>query len=431
MGKYADEQAHFETIGQRADEEIAGVIAQVATLTQTVADRESTIAALEAAKAAGLAREDAAAETIAKLQASIDTLNDRIAELEAAQAQPAPAAEYGPVKAATVADLSSQLQDFPADANPVLWPHDGPRDASLNDVVRTLGPNDLLILPEATESYLIDTSKGFQRYGQAGPWGEATTDSLYDEMIRATRGIAGMGPGTVIELGASDFSRPYQRKAVETGCVVIGTSTPKAYFGNFTMHGRDLGTMAYSALRFNGRAVDSHYERLSMLGAHRGFRNSPGGEAAAIVMLADRGTARRVEVDCRDASGKRVGASPLMSGGNSSDHLVEDSYFHHAYAGMPVWYRVHNATVRAPDPSTTVRADPVAPRPTTPRTRWVGAWAAPSGTSNTALGRSSMRTAPSSRTTRTTSAWRRTPVPTTAWATSVLTSAADRTPLAA
>jgi len=100
-----------------------------------------------------------------------------------------------------------------------MWPYPSSRtDANgttiyIQNAVKLLGANDILVLPEAGQSYLVDTSHGFQRNGAAGPWRDATTENFYDEMVRVKRGIVGMGPSTKIELGPSSFSRPEQLRA--------------------------------------------------------------------------------------------------------------------------------------------------------------------------------------------------------------------------
>lgn len=256
---------------------------------------------------------------------------------------PQPAVAYRPVKVSTLDQLRAILPAPMADANLIMWTG-GPRERSLNEASLALGPNDLLVLPEAAQSYLVDSSRGFLRYGDAaGPYGDAAGKvEVYDEMLRVKRGIVGMGPSTLIEVGPSAFTRPYQQKSAGgVSPKVIASSTPKSCFGNFEMRGRDLGTMAYNALGFNAAAVDSTYFDIFANGAHRGFRNSPGGEAGALTTLAARTTWKNFEIDCRDLTGKRVGASPLMTSCNmSGGHLIEDGYLHHAYAGMPVFYRV-------------------------------------------------------------------------------------------
>lgn len=262
-----------------------------------------------------------------------------------------PPESYGPVGItdfdalqAMVGRTSADLGRIPADVKLVRWPSASPGGASINEVAATLGERDLLVLPEATEPYLVDSSRGFQRFRADAPWGETTEAQLWDEMTRLPVGLVGMGPGTRVETSASPFSRGPQLKS-DGGCSnkVIGVSRASGYFGNLVAGGRDYGGVAYHYFAYSPSAGDSSFERLSMLGAHRGFRNSPGGEAGSLMGQGDRLVVRHCEVDCRDAGGKRVGSSPFMTAGGR-DHLVEDCYFHHAIAGMPVWYDVTNAT---------------------------------------------------------------------------------------
>ncbi len=262
-----------------------------------------------------------------------------------------PAESYGPVPIAgfdalqaMVGDPNAALGRIPADVRLVRWPSASPGGASINEVALTLGERELLVLPEADEPYLVDSSRGFQRFRADAPWGETTEQQLWDEMTRLPVGLVGLGPGTRVETSVSSFRRGPQLKS-DGGCStkVIGVSRAGGYFGNLVASGLDYGGVAYSTFTYAPSAHDSSYERLSMLGAHRGFRNSPGGEAGALVGSGDRLVVRHCEVDCRDATGARVGASPFMTSGGA-DHLVEDCYFHHAIAGMPVWYKVTNGT---------------------------------------------------------------------------------------
>ena len=262
-----------------------------------------------------------------------------------------PEESYGPVGItdldalrAMIGNPKGLLGRIPADVTLVPWPSASPGGASLNEVAATLGERELLVLPEATEPYLVDSSKGFQRFRADAPWGETTETELWDEMTRLPVGLVGMGPGTRLETSDSSFRRGPQLKS-DGGCStkVIGVSRARGYFGNLVATSRDFGEMAYHYFVYAPSSHDSSYERLSMLGAHRGFRNSPGGEAGSLGGSGDRMVVRHCEVDCRDATGKRVGASPFMTSGGR-DHVVSDCYFHHAIAGMPVWYKVTNGT---------------------------------------------------------------------------------------
>ena len=51
----------------------------------------------------------------------------------------------------------------------------------------------------------------------------------------------------------------------------------------------------------------------------------------------DKATVLRSEVECRDATGKRVGSSPIMMGW-CNNLLVQDCYVHHAIGGMPTMF---------------------------------------------------------------------------------------------
>jgi hypothetical protein len=258
---------------------------------------------------------------------------------------------------------------IPSDANLVTW-HYG--NQTLEQVLMTLGTNDILVLPERAQPYYIDSSDGFRASGvsavsaldgkkipvvntymgkQARTW---------FAMARATRGIIGMGPGAVIEPTDSGFKEEaqipdkgsalpgggtspgrfwYNTSGVKQSELVgsqeklLETAAANAYFGNFTMHGRDFGGVAYSALSMKGGTA----ERLDLDGAWRGFQAVPNGEAGAITVNKGTYLVSRVSMSPLDANGKRVGSSPLMinsSPGGRWEYGEVDG----AKAGMPtIW----------------------------------------------------------------------------------------------
>ncbi len=117
-----------------------------------------------------------------------------------------PKESYGPVGItdldalrAMIGNPKGLLGRIPADVTLVPWPSASPGGASLNEVAATLNERELLVLPEATEPYLVDSSKGFQRFRADAPWGETTEAELWDEMTRLPVGLVGMGPGTRLE----------------------------------------------------------------------------------------------------------------------------------------------------------------------------------------------------------------------------------------
>lgn len=222
------------------------------------------------------------------------------------------------------------LPHFPTDANPVLWHWSRRSGMTIQDAVETLGERDILILPEDEKPYTIDSSRGFQR-----------TRRNFHSMVAVRRGIAGLGPNAVIEPSPSAFSAPRQVYTHGMREKMIESRSPGAYFGNFTMRGHDFGGIGYNATWASGAGTT--WERIYFRGAHRGWKSSPPGEAGAICGY--RGTGMRaynIEVDCRDQYGVSVGTSPLMWNAQSNVE-VTDVYAHHAYAGMPTWWRVSSA----------------------------------------------------------------------------------------
>lgn len=240
----------------------------------------------------------------------------------ASTAQAAAGSGYGPVRY-TSESVGRAALGIPSDARLVYWPYNSPRSAYIQEAVAKLGSNDILVLPEADQSYYIDSSKGF-----------VSNDYQWNELVRVKRGLVGAGPGAVVEIGPSSFSRPKQlKKDGGANERAMGCATTNGIFANFEMRGRDLGGIAYHGLAFtkSGGKIVQVYANA----AHRGFRNSPGGETSAFLFLhVDKATILRSEVECRDSTGKRVASSPIMMGW-CNNLLVQDCYFHHAVGGMP------------------------------------------------------------------------------------------------
>jgi len=297
----------YAAIGARADAEIQALKGD---LTEALDDLR------EAA-----ARNEDLADDVSDRDARIAQLQ----ELLAGMATPAP--EYGPVSIQSLSEL-----DLPSQFNYVTWRFG---NLPLQDVFRQLGANDVLVLPERPEPYLIDTSKGFRQ-----------GDGIHDvAMTRCKAGIVGMGPGAVIKLGPSGFSQGRTGGTAGNRNKVLECWTAGAVIMNFTMIGRDLGGCAFDAIK--GAAPDIRMERLRLVGAHRGWSATPPGEAGGLVNhKAPRMIIRRCEVDCRDAvTGLPVGPSPIML--NVSDGcLIEDTYVHHANLGAPTAWNLANLTTR-------------------------------------------------------------------------------------
>lgn len=232
---------------------------------------------------------------------------------------------YGPRSIRHVGDHGSP----PSNLNYRMWSFSS--KTTLSAALARMGPRDCLVLPERSAPYLIDTSHGFAYPG--------TTHG----MARATGGIYGMGPGSVIQYGYSGFSSGRSGGGGNRNRI-IECSTDHAYFGNFTMQGRDLGGCAFDGIKANGDYT--LFENLRLVGAHRGWRNSPPGEAGGIVGYSGTGqTVRNCEIDCRDTWGRRVGTSPLMFN-QQSQVTVQDVWAHHSVAGAITCWRVDNVVLR-------------------------------------------------------------------------------------
>lgn len=277
----------------------------------------------------------------------------RFSSFQAVDPSPAPAPappstsipSMGPVSFPSIAAMrASGMFRIPADANLVTWNHG---NQTLEEVFSTLKANDILVLPERAQPYMIDSSGGFRAAGVGSIAGEGgkripITSTFQGRdartwfaMARAQRGIIGMGPGAVIATTDSGFRQEPQiedkgsplpgggtspgRYWWDTSGVkryelagaqekLIETANSNAYFGNFALKGRDFGGVAYSAISMPGGTV----ERVNLNGAWRGFQSVPNGETAAIGVNGGRYLISRTSTSPLDEQGRRVGSSPIM-----------------------------------------------------------------------------------------------------------------------
>jgi len=237
--------------------------------------------------------------------------------------------QANPYRPLSVSD-PRELPHFPTTARPVRWRWARTSRTTLQDALSTLDSNEVLVLPEDEKPYEIDTSRGFR-----------VTRHNYHSMASPTRGIVGLGPNAVIQPSASAFRKGRQTYRNGLQEKMIESRQANAYFGNFTMHGRDFGGAAYNAIWASGAGTT--WERIHFRGAHRGWLAVPPGEAGAICGY--KGSGMRVfncEIDCRDSSGRSVGTSPVMWSAQRNVSLT-DVYAHHTYTGMPTFWRVDNA----------------------------------------------------------------------------------------
>ena len=263
---------------------------------------------------------------------------------------------------------------IPSDANLVTW-HFG--NQTLEQVFMQLKANDILVLPERTEPYYIDSSDGFRAGGVSSILGQdgkripivntymGKPARTWFAMARATRGVIGLGPGAVIEPTNSGFTQEAQ--IPDKGSVLPGGGTspgrywwntsgvkqgemvgaqekilesvdPNAYFANFTMHGRDFGPIAYNAISTHGGTL----ERLDLDGAWRGFEAVPNGETGAITVTKGTYLISRDSMSPLDEQGRRVGSSPVMIN-NSPGGRWEYGDVSQTRVGMPtIWHSSGN-----------------------------------------------------------------------------------------
>lgn len=303
---------------------------------------------------------------------SVSVINDSSASgQKAVQFGGASSGSRGPVSYSTLEQAKAGL-GAPTDANYVVWNSSWPKDRDLEDVFYSLGSNDILVLPERPEPYIIDSSEGFRANGVTSVTGRNGQIPIVNQykgirpartwfaMARAQRGILGMGPGAVIQMSQSSWTqepqiedkgsvqpdgwtspgRNYIRTDGTSGGELLGSQEKvveavhaQPFFGNFKMKGRNLGGVAYHGIGAKG----GKFIRLDMSGAWRGFQPVPNGETGAIGINGGTYHISKCILGTRDDNGVRVGSSPIMintSGGGT----IEDMDVSESVAGMlTIW----------------------------------------------------------------------------------------------
>lgn len=285
--------------------------------------------------------------------------------------------ERGPVSFANLAAARAAL-NTPSDANYVMWNSSWPVNRDLEDVFATeLADNDILVLPERPQPYVVDSSEGFRAAGVG--WVQGRNGLLpivnryknirnartWFAMARARRGILGLGPNAVIEMSQSSWTMEAQiedqgsvqesdgwtsigryyydtagvKKSELVGAqeAVIETAHANPYFGNFTMRSHSLGGVAFSGLTTVDNPTHSIFERLNLSGGWHGFQGIPNGETGGVGV--GRGTylISRCILGTRDSNGNRFGTSPIMIN-SSTGGLIEHTDACETYAGMlTIW----------------------------------------------------------------------------------------------
>lgn len=247
--------------------------------------------------------------------------------------------QFRPRSYATLADARAG-EGAPSDANYVMWNNAW---GNLETAFSILDTNDILVLPERAEPYLIDSSKGFMasnvkevdgtnpstglKNGTRFPI--VSNSRLWFEMSRARRGILGMGPGAVIRPSSSSWTQGRQpilqnepsNSRTELAYMLdgstvslsgvqqklIGCEHPSSFFANFVLQGRDFGGVAYNGLALQpptgGNVKVKH---IYFDGCWRGHQGVPNGESGGLTFL--RGTYEIYGCDFRSEGGP----SPIM-----------------------------------------------------------------------------------------------------------------------
>lgn len=220
---------------------------------------------------------------------------------------------FRPQSFATVAEARTAL-GAPAGANYVMWTFG---NTDLETVfANNLGENDILVLPEREDPYLINSSNGFMAGGVAEVDGVGSNGlkdgSRYPivsnsrnwfSMCRARRGIIGLGPNVVIQPSVSSWTQgrwpilqnepagqQFQKRYMTDGssadmlgaqCVLVACESANPFFANFTLRSRDFGGVQYSGLAMNGGTLKT-VKRIHFDGCWRGNDGVPNGETGGL-----------------------------------------------------------------------------------------------------------------------------------------------------
>lgn len=247
---------------------------------------------------------------------------------------------------------------LPTDANYVVWKSEW---THLEQAFAALAPNDVLVLPERTEPYLIDSSKGFMAagvkdmeyisdadYATRGYTSKYVTGTvpvnsssnrLWFEMSRSRRGILGLGPGAVVKASKSGWKgvrQPNNNMMVtytdgSKGTMIgvqnklIGSEHHSPVYANFAMAPEDLGTVAYNSIGVSSSLVGNFYMRNVWIDrAMNGFAGIPNGEAGGIILGIGRYDIENVLITT-DANS----SSPIMFNRNTGGRMKN------VWLGMP------------------------------------------------------------------------------------------------
>lgn len=227
-----------------------------------------------------------------------------------------PDALYRPTSYASLAEARTAL-GAPTDANYVMWNNAW---THIEQAFAALSPNDILVLPEREEPYLIDSSNGFMAAGVVevdgtGPDGLkdgsrvpiVSNPRLWFEMSRARRGVLGLGQGAVIEPSNSGWTAPPQpimedepvgqqfqkayfsngtsQNLVGAQTALMGYESANPFFANFTIKGRTFGGIAYSGIKSSGGTGSmTTVKRIHFDKCWRSHAGVPNGETGALTL---------------------------------------------------------------------------------------------------------------------------------------------------
>lgn len=155
---------------------------------------------------------------------------------------------YGPVSyeptastsAGLVAAAEDVINDMPADLQPTninLVPWTWATGTPMYSVTSTLGSNDVLVLPEDENPYLVDEISS-----RAGVWKEG---------FRWRKGAIGLGPGARIEFDPNMADHPHTGSMGGSEESMWGIWTKGCILANFHTQGRYIGGLPFSCGKIN------------------------------------------------------------------------------------------------------------------------------------------------------------------------------------
>ena len=266
-----------------------------------------------------------------------------------------------------------EYYNLPRNLDYIYWDYDGPNDVW--EQHKRIGKDAVLVLRERDEPHILNSSKGFPAAGVGwidGPDGTRTPvvhdANRWFEMSRGN--VLGLGPRAVIEVGESDWTAPaqpypmsyYDRNGVKQKVLegnqnaLIRTHSKFGIFANFTIRGRSLGDVCYTALSGSRNEIYYVYDIVADK-ANRGGAAIPNLETAVIGYYGgtDKNKIYTYEINnvlINNFNGRS--SSPIMINRSSGGVIRNVEMINEPTYGMPTYWRswgdhqVYNSTIKSP-----------------------------------------------------------------------------------